>query len=88
MAKINDNGQIVGWSEAADGAPHAFSYSGGVMTDLGTLPGMTISEALGINDRGQVVGYSQTAGIPYRAFLYNPASLSAAAILPMLLGSD
>ena len=35
------------------------------MTDLGTLSGDTISEALGINDLGQVVGYSGGRGFLY-----------------------
>ena len=33
------------------------AYSGGTMTDLGTLPGGRYSNATGINDKGQIVGY-------------------------------
>ncbi len=36
---INSSGTIVGFSYTSGGNYHAFSYSGGVMTDLGTLPG-------------------------------------------------
>ncbi len=42
---INDDGQVVGYSDASAGilSPHAFVYSGGTMTDLGTLPGGSYS---------------------------------------------
>jgi probable HAF family extracellular repeat protein len=37
---INNNGQIVGWSRSSGSYyPHAFLYSDGKMTDLGTLGG-------------------------------------------------
>ena len=55
---INNNGQVVGYFRNASGDRHAFLYSGGIMSDLGTLPGGTFSYAYGINDSGQVVGYS------------------------------
>ena len=53
---INASGQVVG-QNAVD---HAFLYSNGVMTDLGTFGG-TSSAAYGINSSGQVVGLSLTA---------------------------
>ena len=58
---INNSGQIVGESYTNDAdvlTTHAFLYSGGVMTDLGTLGGT--SGAKGINDQGQVAGWSNT----------------------------
>jgi probable HAF family extracellular repeat protein len=54
---INSAGQVVGWSTTAGGSTHAFLYSGGATSDLGTLPGGTDSYATGINDQGHVVGY-------------------------------
>lgn len=58
---VNASGQFVGRSYTGS-EHHAYSYSGGVMTDLGTLPGtmgvMWNSEAFGINDSGQIVGGS------------------------------
>lgn len=60
---LNGRGQVVGFSHTViDGganADHAFLYSGGIMTDLGTLPGGSVSSiGLAINDAGQVVGNS------------------------------
>ncbi|MDY7787485.1 DUF3466 family protein [Burkholderia ubonensis] len=55
---INERGQVVG---SANPATHpgrfAYLYQDGAVTDLGTLPGYTDSEALGINSNGQVVGF-------------------------------
>ena len=65
---INDSGQVAGYSfySAFD---YAFLYSGGIMSDLGTLDG---SQAYGINNNGQVVGYYEPADFfeSVHAFLY------------------
>jgi probable HAF family extracellular repeat protein len=56
---INANGQVVGYSYVSGTHSHAFLYSNGMMTDLGTLGGFSsdlFSYAYGINDTGQVVG--------------------------------
>ena len=53
---INDRGQVVGTSAAADGATHAFLWEEGVMTDLGLINGSRDSNADLINERGQVLG--------------------------------
>ncbi len=55
-SNINNNGQVVGYSNTANGAAYAFSYKAGTMTNLGP-PGSWTSSALGVNDPGQVVGY-------------------------------
>jgi probable HAF family extracellular repeat protein len=73
---INSLGQVVGGSSAGEFMPpdspyHAFLYSAGVMTDLGTFGGNT-SEAAAINDFGQVVGAASTPTLGLdHAFLYS-----------------
>lgn len=60
----------MGWSQVAGGVYHGFLYSGGVMTDLGTLAGRN-TWALDINASGQIVGTSQMANGDYHAYLFS-----------------
>jgi probable HAF family extracellular repeat protein len=73
---INDAGQVTGGSFVGPPTPpelafHAFLYSAGSMTDLGTLGGQ-YSVGQAINNSGQVVGWAGTAdfGVAH-AFLYS-----------------
>jgi probable HAF family extracellular repeat protein len=51
---------------------HAFIYSNGTTTDLGTLPGGTTSFGFAINSTGQIVGASDGTGYSgQHAFFYN-----------------
>jgi len=74
---LNERGDIVGFSNVseADGTAfnaHAFLWTRGRgIQDLGTLPGDSISQALGVNEQRQIVGISCTAGFgSCRAFLW------------------
>ena len=55
---MNNNGQIVGYSQTASGAVHAFLYTDGEMKDLNELidPSLALSlwDAEAINDNGQI----------------------------------
>lgn len=54
---INISGQIVGWSGIAGSSnAHAVLWSGGAVTDLGTVNGITYNQANAINAAGQIVG--------------------------------
>ena len=53
---INNLGQVAGYSKTSGGEDHAFVYSNGTMTDLGSTG--TPSYAYGINDSGTVAGYT------------------------------
>jgi probable HAF family extracellular repeat protein len=67
---INDLGDIVGGANAGGtDLGHAVLWSGGTVTDLGTLGGGPYSEALGINNFGHIVGTSSQHG-----FLFVPGS--------------
>jgi probable HAF family extracellular repeat protein len=70
---INNSGQVVGWFYSNSSA-HAFSYDGGVMTDLGTLGGLG-SIATGINNSGQVVGAADTSSGVKDAFLFSNGTM-------------
>lgn len=72
---INNAGQLAGWFATGAGADHAFLYSGGISTDLGTLGGAS-SHANALNDLGQVVGYADTSGGGRRAFLYSGGAMT------------
>ena len=66
---INENGQIVGYSNGAATGWHAFLWEKGVITDLGTLGGNE-STAWAINARGQVMGSSSVASGEWHAVLW------------------
>ena len=70
---INSAGDIVGFSSLDDTSAflaHAFLYSGGVMQDLGTMAGASLSEATAINDSGVITGHGWVAGSQH-AFIYS-----------------
>lgn len=74
-ARINDSGQVVGFSATATICCHGFRWTQATgMVDLGALNGPAgSSEAVDINDRGLVVGGTTTEADPnnFHAFLWN-----------------
>jgi len=73
---INEQGQVAGGADTGQGLRHAFLWDSGVMTDLGTLPGVTQSEAWDINNRGQVVGDAlDDMHAPPHAFLWQDGEM-------------
>lgn len=79
---INNNGQVVGRSQIADGQIHAFLWENGTMTDLGTADGYfrDYIVANAINDSSQVVGVGFT-GTTQHGFLWQNGTMT---ILPSL----
>ena len=73
---LNDLGDVVGTANAGGvDLGHAVLWTGGAVTDLGTLATGSYSEAWGVNNSGQVVGSSHTNGGSFgvHAFLYTAA---------------
>jgi probable HAF family extracellular repeat protein len=68
---INDAGQVVGGAQTAGGDTHAFFWSRGRMTDLGTLPGGRYSFAQDVNRRGLVAGNAMNAAGDLRAVVWD-----------------
>ena len=73
---INSGGQIAGWADDTSKNQMAFIWvSGTGMQSLGTLPGDTQSQGLGINDSGSVAGVSSDQGFG-TAFLWNGTTMA------------
>jgi probable HAF family extracellular repeat protein len=72
---INENGDIVGEAQNANGLRRAFLLrSGGNMIDLGTLGGKE-STATRINNKGQIIGSSISTNGEWHAFLYSDGEM-------------
>jgi probable HAF family extracellular repeat protein len=72
---LNDAGEVVGSAATKGGMQHAFLYSGGKMTDLGSLGGLGVSEswAYAINASGQVLIHSAASD---HTFLYTNGAIT------------
>jgi probable HAF family extracellular repeat protein len=81
---INLYGVVAGYSDynLLD-AEHAVIWVHGVLTDLGTLPGGSISEATGINDAEEVTGFSDSGTSEPHAFRWSsPKGMQDLGTLP------
>ena len=74
--KINDNGQIVGYSTLNNGYQRATLWDGNITpVDLGTLFGYN-SYAFSINESGQIVGSSTTiTGLPHATLWHDGSTI-------------
>ena len=59
---INDAGEVAGRARTQEGAPHAFFWKNGAMSDLGTVGDDGCSIDHHMNNQGRVVGSSMSAG--------------------------
>jgi probable HAF family extracellular repeat protein len=64
---INNVGDIVGGSEAANHVGHAVLWRQGLIIDLGTADALRSSNAVAINARGQVIGDTDTEALAWNA---------------------
>jgi probable HAF family extracellular repeat protein len=71
---INNSGQVAGGYIQQNGQLHAFTWSGGVLVDLGTLGGSS-SSAYGINSSGQTAGSGMMADGIFHAFFSGSGGL-------------
>ena len=75
---INDNGQVVGESFAAEYLGRPFVWRSGVMRPLPLAPGDAAARAVAINDVGQVAGYGWDSNDPdphFRALFWEGDSV-------------
>jgi probable HAF family extracellular repeat protein len=75
---LNASGQVAG-DVRVGGNTHAFLYSNGTLTDLGTVAGFRNSYAYALNDNGKVVGSLINQGIgsvEEHAMFYNGQTMS------------
>lgn len=74
---INNTGEVAGGYITGNGQLHAFAWSKGTMTDLGTLPGGTWSTASAINASGEIVGTSAMGNGLFSAFYSNGSGMTS-----------
>lgn len=91
---LNNSNEVVGWSQIANGTPHAFLYNNGTMEDLNLvippLSGITLTSAVGINAAGEIVAYGTDASGQSHEYLLTPAEVpvpepSSMAVMSLLV---
>ena len=65
---LNNSGQVVGYASIPDGNQHAFLYSGGVISDLGTLGGSAATHTGSTTGQAWVI-LTQPATAQFTPFL-------------------
>jgi probable HAF family extracellular repeat protein len=91
---LNNQGVVVGAADTSTPDPYPYcmlfcyvsyasKWQNGVLTDLGTLPGVTSSIAFGLNETGMIVGLSENGSIDpltgypeYDAIVWNNGRMS------------
>ena len=78
---LNNSNEIVGWSQIASGAQHAFLYMNGTMQDLNLMipasSGVTLIDAVGIDAAGRIVAYGTDASGQTEEYLLTPQIVPA-----------
>jgi probable HAF family extracellular repeat protein len=78
---LNNSNDVVGWSQTASGAQHAFLYASGTMQDLNLLipatSGITLVTAAGIDAAGDIVAYGTNASGQMNEYYLAPAEVPA-----------
>jgi probable HAF family extracellular repeat protein len=73
---LNRTDEVVGFSDLpGDAGSHAFLFSGGVMHDLGTLPGGSFSTAYGITNAGRIAGVSDQSENDFHAVVWTHGTI-------------
>ena len=82
-AAINTIGQILGVSGTAGTLnQHACRNDQGILSDLGTMPGGSLSATLAINGSGQIARYATASTGAFHAFLYQNGTMKDLDVLP------
>jgi probable HAF family extracellular repeat protein len=78
---LNNSNQVVGWSQTASGAQHAFLYSNGTMQDLNLLipplSGITLISGVGIDSAGDIVAYGTNSSGQTNEYFLTPLAVPA-----------
>lgn|GEM_PF-2621407 len=86
---VNFNGQVAGYSTVGGNRRATVWAQNGAATDLGTLPGYAVSEAVAISETGIVTGFSRTTATStdWRGFIWT-ASEGMKALDPGFVPAD
>jgi probable HAF family extracellular repeat protein len=72
---LNNAGEVTGTGRTPAGESHVFLRSGGVTTDLGTIPGYSFITGVKISETGFIAGFGFLAGNTMHVFRYSNGAL-------------